>query len=88
VNALQFVTIVMVCLASTVVVFTRDPLRQLMVAGITGLLLAILFFSYQAPDVALSQIVVSTVAVPIMVLLALVHIKRDEGEQEEEEDES
>jgi energy-converting hydrogenase B subunit D len=86
VNALQFVTIVMVCLASTVVVFTRDPLRQLMVAGIAGLLLAILFFSYQAPDVALSQIVVSTVAVPIMVLLALVHIKRDEGEHEEEDE--
>jgi energy-converting hydrogenase B subunit D len=84
-SALQFVTIVMVCIAGTLVVLTRDPLRQLIVAGISGLLLAILFFTYQAPDVALSQIVVSTVAVPIMVLLALVHIKRDAGQGEEDD---
>lgn len=82
-NALQFVAIVMVCVAGTMIVLVRDPLRQLIVAGISGLLLAILFFSYQAPDVALSQIVVSTVAVPIMVLLALVHIRRDAGEDDE-----
>ena len=84
-NALQFVTIVMVCIAGTIVVLVREPVRQLIVAGISGLLLAVLFFSYQAPDVALSQIVVSTVAVPIMVLLALVHIKRDADEHEEDE---
>jgi uncharacterized MnhB-related membrane protein len=84
VSGLQFVTIVMICVAGTLVVVTRDPLRQIMVAGIYGLFLAILFFTYQAPDVALSQIVVSTVAVPVMVLLALVRIRRDADEREDE----
>jgi uncharacterized MnhB-related membrane protein len=81
VSGLQLVTILMVCVAGTLVVATRDPLRQVIVAGIFGLLLAILFFTYQAPDVALSQIVVSSVAVPIMVLLALARIRRDADER-------
>jgi len=83
VSGLQLVTILMVCVAGTLVVATRDPLRQVIVAGIFGLLLAILFFTYQAPDVALSQIVVSSVAVPIMVLLALAHIRRDADERKD-----
>jgi energy-converting hydrogenase B subunit D len=43
-----------------------------------GLQLAILFFVFEAPDFALSQIVVATVAVPLMVLLALAKLARDE----------
>jgi energy-converting hydrogenase B subunit D len=81
-SALQGVTIVMVMVAGTLIVFTREPLRQVIVAGISGLLLAILFFTYQAPDVALSQLVVSTVAVPVMVLLALARIERHDGEDD------
>jgi energy-converting hydrogenase B subunit D len=84
VSGLQFVTIVMVCVAGTLVVLTREPLRQVLVAGIFGLLLAILFFTYQAPDVALSQIVIATVAVPIMVLLALIRVRRDADERGDE----
>ena len=49
----------------------RDPLRQAMVASIYGLVLGILFFVFQAPDVALSQTVVGAVALPMMILLAL-----------------
>jgi uncharacterized MnhB-related membrane protein len=59
----------------------RDPVRQAVVAGIFGLSLAILFFIFGAPDVALSQIVVATVAVPLMVLLALAKLG-DQGEDE------
>jgi energy-converting hydrogenase B subunit D len=53
------------------VVLARDPLRQAMVASIYGLVLGILFFVFQAPDVALSQTVVGAVALPMMILLAL-----------------
>jgi energy-converting hydrogenase B subunit D len=81
-SALQGVTIVMVMVAGTLIVFTREPLRQVIVAGISGLLLAILFFTYQAPDVALSQLVVSTVAVPVVVLLALARIEHHDGEDD------
>ena len=49
-----------------------------MVVGVYGFLLAVLFFVFQAPDVALSQIVVATVALPIMILLALAKIREHE----------
>ncbi|MGN6188146.1 MAG: DUF4040 domain-containing protein, partial [Conexibacter sp.] len=62
----------------TLVVLVRDPVRQALVASMFGLALAILFFAFQAPDVAISQIVVATVAVPVMILLALTKLRDDE----------
>ncbi len=56
----------------------RDPLRQAMVASIYGLVLGILFFVLQAPDVALSQTVVGAVALPMMILLALAKVRGGE----------
>jgi energy-converting hydrogenase B subunit D len=64
------------------VALARDPLRQAMVASVYGLTLGVLFFVFQAPDVALSQTVVGAVALPLMVLLALAKVR--EGEEEEE----
>jgi energy-converting hydrogenase B subunit D len=64
----------------------RDPVRQAVVAGIFGLSLAILFFIFGAPDVALSQIVVAGVAVPVMVLLALAKIRTGDRAAERGED--
>jgi energy-converting hydrogenase B subunit D len=63
---------------ATGVVLARDPLRQAMVASIYGLVLGILFFVFQAPDVALSQTVVGAVALPMMILLALAKIRGGE----------
>jgi energy-converting hydrogenase B subunit D len=60
------------------VVLARDPLRQAMVTSIYGLMLGILFFLFQAPDVALSQTVVGAVALPMMILLALAKIRGGE----------
>jgi energy-converting hydrogenase B subunit D len=70
VKELQAGLLVLLALGGLGVVLMRDPLRQALMVGIYGLLLALLFFVLQAPDVALSQIVVSTVAVPVMILLA------------------
>lgn len=68
------------------VVLMRDPLRQALMVGIYGLLLALLFFVLQAPDVALSQIVVCTVAVPVMILLTLAKVRTHEpGDHDEQE---
>ncbi len=53
------------------VVLTRDPLRQAMASGFFALTLALLFLVLQAPDVAISEIVVGVVVVPLMVVLAL-----------------
>jgi len=67
-----------VAACGTSVVLARDPLRQAMVASIYGLLLGILFFLFQAPDVALSQTVVGAVALPMMILLALAKVRGGE----------
>lgn len=84
--ALQVTALVLVALGGGAVVATRDPLRQAIVTGVFGLALAILFFVFQAPDVALSQIVVGTIALPMMVLLALAKLReRSQAEQEPEE---
>jgi energy-converting hydrogenase B subunit D len=70
--------VLLVGVCATCVVLARDPLRQAMVASIYGLLLGILFFLFQAPDVALSQTVVGAVALPMMILLALAKIRGGE----------
>jgi energy-converting hydrogenase B subunit D len=69
---------VLVALSATCVVLARDPLRQAMLASIYGLILGILFFVWQAPDVALSQTVVGAVALPLMILLALAKMRGGE----------
>lgn len=70
-DLLQILSLLMVALAGTGVVLTRDPLLQSMMASFLGLLLSILFTVLQAPDVALSEIVVGAVAFPLMVLLTV-----------------
>jgi energy-converting hydrogenase B subunit D len=78
VTALQIVALVIVAAAGTGVVLTREPLRQIIASGIFGLLLAVLFMLFQAPDVALSMIVVASVALPVMLLLALAKMRTDD----------
>jgi energy-converting hydrogenase B subunit D len=77
VTVLQLAALIAVAVTGTVVVATRDPLRQAMASGVFGVALSVLFFVFGAPDVALSQIVVAGVAVPVMVLLALARLRRD-----------
>jgi uncharacterized MnhB-related membrane protein len=82
-SVLQTVCLLAVAAAGTATVLTRDPLRQTVSSGMFGLTLAVLFLAFGAPDVALSQIVVAGVAVPVMVLLALAKIRTDERRREE-----
>jgi len=80
---LQGVLLVLVAVGGTAVVLTRDPLRQAIVAGVFGLLLGVLFFAFQAPDVALSQIVVGSVALPAMLVLTLAKLAQLRRESDE-----
>ena len=73
---LQLTILLFVAVAGTGVVLTRDPVRQTITVSLYGLLLSILFFIFQAPDVALSQIVTGAVALPLMILLALAKVRR------------
>jgi uncharacterized MnhB-related membrane protein len=81
-NVLLLVTLALVALAGTATVLVREPARQLVAAGMFGLALAIMFFAFGAPDVALSQIAVSAVAVPVMALLTLARFNRDDSEDQ------
>ena len=63
---LQLVVIALVGLGGLAVVTTRDPLRQVLVLGLYGLALVVLFVVFQAPDVAISELVVSSVAAPFV----------------------
>ncbi|MDQ3965167.1 MAG: DUF4040 domain-containing protein [Actinomycetota bacterium] len=78
-TVLQGTLLVLVAVGGTAVVLVRDPLRQAIVAGVFGLLLGLLFFVFQAPDVALSQIVVGSVALPLMIVLTLAKLNRLRG---------
>jgi len=77
-TVLETVVLLLAAVTATCVVLSRDPLRQAMVASIYGLVLGILFFVFQAPDVALSQTVVGAVALPLMILLALAKVRGGE----------
>jgi energy-converting hydrogenase B subunit D len=84
VTGFQAVALVVVAVGGTAVVLTRDPARQALVSSVFGLTLAILFLAFQAPDVALSQIVVGGIALPAMIMLALRKvIRREEAERDE-----
>lgn len=81
-TVLEVIALLAVAGGGTAVVLTRDPMRQVIVTGFFGLLLAILFLIFQAPDVALSQIVVGGVALPVMVLLTLAKLREQSRERD------
>ena len=53
------------------VVLSRDPRRQVFALAAHGLVLGVLFFVLQAPDVALAEIAVGSVVTPLLFLAAL-----------------
>lgn len=73
---LQYGILIFVAAGATGVVFTRDPVAQAIMVSFYGLLLAIMFFVFQAPDVALSQIAAGAVALPLMILVALARVRK------------
>src|SRR5919109_698362 len=73
----QATILILVGVAGTGVVLTRNPAAQAIAISFYGLLLALMFFVFQAPDVALSQIVVGAVALPLMIMLALAKVRRE-----------
>jgi energy-converting hydrogenase B subunit D len=88
-NILFVVLLTLVGAAGLATVRTRDPVRQAIVVGILSLLLSLLFFVLQAPDVALSELVVGAAGVPLMLLLAIGRIaaQQDAAEADDEPEE-
>src|SRR5438105_15907889 len=82
---MQVAVLLLVAAAGTGVIFTRQPASQAIAISFYGLLLAVMFFLYQAPDVALSQITIGAVALPLMILLTLAKVRRNQQEREEKD---
>ncbi len=81
--------LLLVAISGLAVVRTRDVISQVIALGFYGILMALVFFFFQAPDVALSQITVGAVALPLMVMLAISRMKyrsaakQNKGERDE-----
>jgi len=86
VTGVQIAMLILVAVTGTAVVLTPEALRQALVLGVYGLALTLLFFSVQAPDVALSEVVVGTVGLPLIILAALRKIREQEAARQDEDD--
>lgn len=80
---MQLSILLLVAVAGGALVFTRVADRQAVGVSFFGLTLTLMFFIFQAPDVALSEIVIGAVALPLMVLLAIAKVRVAEMEQRE-----
>jgi energy-converting hydrogenase B subunit D len=74
-DALQVTLLLLVAAGATMVVLTRAPVRQAIVLSAYGLLLAVLFMAFQAPDVTLSELTVGAVLLPLLLLLTLAKVR-------------
>jgi uncharacterized MnhB-related membrane protein len=77
-EALQITLLVLVAAGATAVVLIKAGIRQVLMLSIYGVLLAVLFLAFQAPDVTLSELVVGAVALPIILLLTLAKVRKRE----------
>ncbi|HET8553249.1 MAG TPA: DUF4040 domain-containing protein [Rhodanobacteraceae bacterium] len=68
-------------LSGLLVVTSRVPRRQIYALGGNGVVLALLFFVLQAPDVAYSEIAVSAVIVPLLFLITLAAVALHKARQ-------
>jgi energy-converting hydrogenase B subunit D len=73
-DVLQVTLLVLVAAGATAVALSRVPVRQVLALSVYGLLLALLFLAFQAPDVTLSELTVGAVALPILLLLTLAKV--------------
>jgi energy-converting hydrogenase B subunit D len=71
VNVIYVFSIVLAGAAALAVVLTTDLLRMAMLASFYTLTLVIFFLLLQAPDVALSALVVGTIAYPVVLVVAI-----------------
>jgi energy-converting hydrogenase B subunit D len=77
-EALQVTVLVLVAAGATAVVLIRERVRQVLALSVYGVLLALLFLTFQAPDVTLSELTVGAVVLPIVLLLTLAKVRKPE----------
>jgi energy-converting hydrogenase B subunit D len=71
---LQSVALLFVAIGALLVVLARDVVRQALLFSLYGFSLVVLFLVFQAPDVALSALVVSGIAYPLVLVGAIARV--------------
>lgn len=84
----RILLLLLIAVSALGVVRTRSVTSQILALSFYGLLLAVMFLVFQAPDVALSQITVGAVALPLMVMLAQAKIKNRGAKRRNERNQS
>ncbi len=75
-TAVHAFLLALAAIVATAVVLTRQPRDQALVLSFYGLVLTLLFLTLQAPDVAYSELVVGTAAVPLLILITLSKVRK------------
>ena len=71
-TAVQIAALTTVAAMALVLVLTRDLVKLTILSSVYGLVLVVLFLVFGAPDVALSELVVGAVAMPLAIVVAIV----------------
>ncbi|KGX83888.1 Na+/H+ antiporter subunit A [Pontibacillus marinus] len=71
----------MMVIASVATIFTNNRIAAILILGVVGYGLAILFVIYRAPDLALTQLIIETVTVALF-LLVFMHLPKLEKRNE------
>jgi uncharacterized MnhB-related membrane protein len=80
-TALQLALFLLVGVAGTVVVLTRELRRQALLFSLYGMLMTILFVVIQSADVSLSELAVGAAALPLMLLVTISTLRHREEEE-------
>lgn len=75
VSVLEMVVVFAITVAAISTIFARNNVAVILILGITGYGVAILFVLYRAPDLALTQLVIETVSITLF-LLCFYHFPR------------
>jgi energy-converting hydrogenase B subunit D len=84
-RVLSWTILLLVAAAAPGVILTRDPKAQVITLSFYGLLCGLMFFIFQAPDVALSQFTIGAVMLPLLILLSLTKMRRHSQRQQRKE---
>jgi energy-converting hydrogenase B subunit D len=80
-DTLQVTVLVLVAAGALVVVRTRDRIRLVLMLSVYGILLAVLFLVFQAPDVTLSELTVGAVLLPLILLIAIAKVREPQTKE-------
>ncbi|MFC0522530.1 Na+/H+ antiporter subunit A [Pontibacillus salicampi] len=77
----ELLVVGMMIFAAIATIFTNNRIAAILILGVVGYGLSILFVLYRAPDLALTQLIIETVTVALF-LLAFMHLPKLEKRQE------